>query len=125
MDQDISYSSLRTPAILLDLNKLEANIREMSQLAAEAGVKLKPHTKIHECVDIAKMQIEAGACGVEVGTVEQAEAMAEQRIDDVIVAHPAFYGGPKGEILKKLLSQPRLKLAVVVDMTRPHKEYHL
>ena len=49
----------------------------MSQLAAEAGVKLKPHTKIHECVDIAKMQIEAGASGIEVGAIEQAEAMAD------------------------------------------------
>ena len=61
MKQDESYLSLNTPAVLVDLDKLEANIREMTRLATEAGVKLKPHTKIHECVDIAKIQIEAGA----------------------------------------------------------------
>ena len=76
--QKIPYSSLDTPAVLVDLNTLEANIGEMSRLAAEAGVRLRPHAKVHENVSIAEMQIEAGACGIEVGTVEQAEAMAEQ-----------------------------------------------
>ena len=115
-EQKIPYSSLDTPAVLVDLNTLETNIGEMSRLAAEAGVRLRPHVKVHENVSIAKMQIEAGACGIEVGTVEQAEAMAEQGIDDIIIAHPGFYGSPKGEILKKLLKQSSLKLTVVVDM---------
>jgi len=48
--------------------------------------------------------------------VEQAEAMAWQGIDDIIIAHPGYYGGLKGEILKKLLGRADLKLAVVVDM---------
>jgi len=112
----IPYPSLDTPAVLVDLNTLEANIGEMSRLAAEAGVRLRPHIKVHENVSIAKMQIDAGACGVEVGAVEQAEAIAEQGINDIVIAHPNFYGGPKGEILKKLLGQSSLKLATVVDM---------
>jgi len=62
------------------------------------------------------MQIERGACGIEVGVVEQAEAIAEQRIDDILIAHPNYYGGPKGEILKKLLTKPQLKLTLLVDM---------
>ncbi len=115
-ERKIPYPSLDTPAVLVDLNTLEANIGEMSQLAAEADVRLRPHVKVHENVSIANMQIDAGACGIEVGTVEQAEAMAEQGIDDIIIAHPSFYGGPKGEILKKLLNQPSLKLVLVVDM---------
>jgi D-serine deaminase-like pyridoxal phosphate-dependent protein len=110
------YPSLNTPAVLVDLVTLEANIGEMSRLAAEAGVSLRPHVKVHENVSIARMQIAAGACGVEVGAVEQAEAMAEQGIDDIIIAHPSYYGGPKGDILKKLIAQPSLKLAVVADM---------
>jgi len=115
-EQRIPYSSLDTPAVLVDLNRLEENIKNMSQLAAEAGVRLRPHVKVHENVSIAKIQIDAGACGVEVGAVEQAEAMAEQGIDDIVIAHPSFYGGPKGDILKKLLNQSSLKLALVVDM---------
>ena len=115
-EQEVPYPSLDTPVVLVDLNMLEENIRGMSRLAAEAGVRLRPHVKVHENVSIAKIQIDAGACGVEVGAVEQAEAMAEQGIDDIIIAHPSFYGGPKGEILKKLLNQSSLKLALVVDM---------
>jgi D-serine deaminase-like pyridoxal phosphate-dependent protein len=98
------------------LNTLEANIDEMSRLATEAGIKLRPHIKIHENASIAKMQIERGACGVEVGVVEQAEAIAEQGIGDILIAHPNFYGGHKGELLQKLLNKPQLKFAMVVDM---------
>ncbi len=116
IEQKVPYAFLDTPAVLVDLNTLEANIREMSQLAVEAGVRLRPHAKVHENVSIAKMQIDAGACGIEVGTVEQAEAIAEQGINDIVVAHPGFYGGPKGDILKKLLNQSLLNVAVVVDM---------
>ena len=79
MKQRVLYSSLDTPAVLIDLDKLEANIRTMSQLVADAGVQLRVHVKSHECASIAKMQIESGACGVEVGPVSQAEALAEDR----------------------------------------------
>jgi hypothetical protein len=65
----VLLSALDTPSVVVYLDVLEANIAEMSRLAAEAGVKLRPHTKIHECPDIAKLQIAGGACGVEVGTV--------------------------------------------------------
>jgi len=115
-EKKILYPSLNTPAVLIDLDTLEANINRISGLAKEAGLKLRPHVKIHENASIAKKQIAAGACGVEVGVVEQAEAMVEQGIGDIVVAHPGHYGGPKGEILKKLLGKPDLKLAMVVDM---------
>lgn len=114
--QNVLYPSLDTPAVLVDMDTLEANIREMSRLAAGAGLRLRPHVKVHESALIAGMQIEAGACGVEVGSVGQAEAMAEQGIEDIVIAHPNFYGGHKGEALGKLLEKPRLKLTVVVDM---------
>ena len=113
--QEVPYPALDTPVLLLHLEKLEANIREMSQLAAEAGVKLRPHIKIHGSAFIAKLQIKAGACGVEVGPIEQAEAMAEEGFDDIVIAHP-FYGVRKLGILKRLLSRPELKITIVVDM---------
>lgn len=116
MEQKMPYPSLNTPAVLVDLNTLEVNIIWISRLAREAGLKLRPHVKIHENASVAKRQIAAGACGVEVGVVEQAEAMSEQGINDIIIAHPAYYGGAKGEILAKLLKNPGLKLAMVIDM---------
>jgi len=113
--QKIPYSTLDTPAVLVDMDKLETNIREMSQLAAEAGVKLRPHTKVHESALIARMQIEAGACGIEVGSVDQAEPMADEGINDILIAHP-FYGEHKLATLKRLLNKPELKVTVVIDM---------
>ena len=92
--QNVPFPSLDTPAVLVDMDKLEANIREMSQLAAEAGVRLRPHVKVHESAEIAKMQIEAGACGIEVGSVDQAASMAEEGLENILVAHP-FYGPHK------------------------------
>jgi trimethylamine--corrinoid protein Co-methyltransferase len=116
IQKDVPYPSLDTPCVLLDLDKLESNIGEMSRLVVEAGVKLRPHIKVHQCADIAKMQLEAGACGVEVGIIAQAEAMAEQGINDIIIAHPNFYSSQKQAALKKLLSKSALKLAIVIDM---------
>lgn len=116
IEPNIDYPSLDTPAVLVDMDKLEANISEMSCLTAEAGVRLRPHVKVHECASIAKLQIEAGACGVDVGSIGQAEAMAEEGIDNILISHPGFYGAHKLEKLKKLLSKKILKLTLVVDM---------
>lgn len=114
-EQKVLYPSLDTPAVLVDMDKLEANIREMSRLAAEAGVRLRPHVKVHEAAQIAKMQIEAGACGIEVGSVDQAASMAEEGLEDIIIAHP-FYGPHKLETFKELHKKPNLKITAVVDM---------
>ena len=113
--QKVPYSSIDTPAVLLDMGKLEANIKEMSQLVAEAGIKLRPHIKVHQCADIAKLQIEAGACGIEVGNIDQAKSMADGGLDDILIAHP-FYSDQKLEKLKKFVNKPGLKLTIVVDM---------
>ena len=115
-EQKVLYPSLDTPAVLVDLNTLEANIKDMAQRAKEAGIKLRPHVKVHEAALIAKLQLESGAYAVEVGPIGQAKAMADEGISDVIVAHPGYYGGPKGETLKKLLNKLDFKLTIVVDM---------
>ncbi len=114
------FEFLDTPIILIDMDKLEANIREMSKLATEAGIRLRPHTKVHECPFIAKLQINAGACGIETGTVDRAERMIEAGIDDILIAHP-FYGKQKLKMIKKFLNKPELKLILVVDMLEQAK----
>ena len=120
-DLGFRYPSLDTPAVLVDMDRLEANIGEMAQTAAEAGVELRPHVKVHQCPAIAKMQIEAGARGVEVGNVDQAEVMARAGIDDVMIVHP-FYGDRKLEKVKRLVTKPGLALTIVVDMIEQAEE---
>jgi D-serine deaminase-like pyridoxal phosphate-dependent protein len=114
-EQRMSVTAIETPAVIVYMDVLEANIARMSRLAREAGVRLRPHTKIHECPDIAKMQIAGGACGIEVGAIERALCMADAGIDDILIAHP-FYGVQKLSVLRRLLDKPGLKITVMVDM---------
>ena len=117
----VPYEFLDTPCVLLNLDRLEANIHEMTRHAVGAGVSLRPHTKVHQCAWIAKRQLEAGACGIEVGTVDQAEVMANEGLHDIVVAHP-FCGSRKMETLKRIVSNPRNKLCLVVDMVEQAHE---
>lgn len=113
---DALYPSLDTPAVLVDLDKLDRNIRKMSNLAAEAGVKLRPHAKTHLSPYIAKLQVEAEATGICVAKIGEAQAMADEELSDIMVVHP-FYGDHKFSVLKELLERkPKLKLSLVVDM---------
>lgn len=114
-EQQMPVAGLATPCVIIDLNILETNIALMTRMAREAGVSLRPHTKIHECPEIARMQIAGGACGIEVGAIERAVCMAEAGIDDILIAHP-FYGDHKLAILRRLLEKPGLKITVMVDM---------
>ena len=50
---------LDTPALVIDLDVLERNVRAMSDAAGEAGVRLRPHTKTHKSPEIARMRAEA------------------------------------------------------------------
>lgn len=114
-NQSTIYPSIDTPAVIIDMDKLEQNIREMSSVAREARLGLRPHIKVHGSAEIAEMQLKAGACGVEVGPIAQAEAMVNAGIYDVLIAHP-FYGDPKLGILKRILEKPETKVIIVVDM---------
>ncbi len=120
--KQVPYEYLGTPCVLLNLDQLDANIREMTRHAVEAGVRLRPHTKVHESAWIAKRQLEAGACGIEVGTIEQAEVMADAGIHDIVVAHP-FCGRHKLETLKRIVSNPCNHLHLVADMIEHAQGY--
>ena len=118
--QSTIYITLDTPAIIVDLDRLETNIKEMSNLAVEAKLRLRPHIKVHGSAEIAKMQIKYGACGIEVGPIAQAEAMIDAGIHDVLIAHP-FYGDHKLSILRRILEKLEAKVTIVVDMIEQAK----
>ncbi len=113
--EQMPVEDLPTPAVIVYLDVLEANIAEMTRLAREAGVRLRPHTKIHESPEIAGMQITGGACGIEVGAIERARCMADAGIGDILIAHP-FYGSHKLALLRQLLGKPGLRITVMADM---------
>jgi len=99
---------LDTPSLLIDLDVLGRNIAEMQAVADAAGVRLRPHTKTHKCPDIARMQLDAGASGITVAKLGEAEAMIDAGIDDVLVAYP-LVGEAKLARLRTLAERARVR----------------
>ncbi len=77
-----------TPALLLDLDAFEANLARMVEHVHRAGKTLRPHAKAHKCVEIAKRQLAAGACGVCVATLTEAELMSKGGISGLLLTSP-------------------------------------
>jgi 3-hydroxy-D-aspartate aldolase len=76
-----------TPALILDLDALEANIARMARAAQAAGLALRPHGKMHKSADVARRQIAAGAVGLCCQKVSEAEAFVRAGIGDVLVTN--------------------------------------
>lgn len=83
-----TLEDLGTPALLLDLDRLEANLELMRGRAAALGVRLRPHAKTHKCLEIARMQRTLGAAGITVATLEEARAFADGGFTDITWAFP-------------------------------------
>ena len=106
---------LDTPALVIDLDIVEANARRMAEAMAKQGIALRPHIKTHKSVALAKLQLEAGAVGVTVGTLGEAEIMADGGISDIFLAYPLWAAGPKAERLRALIGRPGLRFSVGID----------
>jgi D-serine deaminase-like pyridoxal phosphate-dependent protein len=98
---------LDTPALYVDLDVLERNIARMQEHARAWGVALRPHVKTHKISEIAQMQLDAGAIGITVAKVGEAEALPG---DDVLVAYPLLKA--KVGRLRQLAKTRRVKVAV-------------
>lgn len=102
----LTRHDLTTPALLLDLDLLEANLGKMSRHAKESGIGLRPHAKTHKCVEIAKRQVAGGALGVSVATIREAEAMSA--------------GGVKGLLItSELVGRAKIERLVKLTRTQP------
>ncbi len=77
-----------TPYLLIDGAKMERNILKMANIAKGSGVALRPHVKTHKIPGIAKAQVEAGAKGITVAKLSEAEVMADAGIEDIFIAYP-------------------------------------
>jgi D-serine deaminase-like pyridoxal phosphate-dependent protein len=99
---------LDTPAVYVDLDALERNIERMQQLSRSWGVGLRPHTKTHKIPEIARMQLDAGAVGITVAKIGEAEVLPG---DDVLVAYPIM-----ADKLPRLVALARdRRVTVVLD----------
>jgi D-serine deaminase-like pyridoxal phosphate-dependent protein len=107
-----SRAELNTPALVLDRDALGRNIDKMAALARSYGVALRPHAKTHKSVDIARMQVAAGAVGLCCAKLGEAEALADGGIESLLITSPVV-SKPALVRLKSLNERVR-DLAVVV-----------
>ncbi|MGY5871352.1 MAG: alanine racemase [Candidatus Thorarchaeota archaeon] len=83
-----NLSTLRTPVLLIDYEKLENNIKSMAAKAKKNGVNLRPHIKTHKCIEIGEMQLKHGARGINVSTLDEAAIFADSGFNDITYAVP-------------------------------------
>jgi D-serine deaminase-like pyridoxal phosphate-dependent protein len=102
-----------TPYLRVDLRQLRRNIRDVAERAAAAGVALRPHVKTHKCVEIARLQLDAGAAGITVATLGEAETFSRQGVDDVFIAYPLWLDDVSARRLRDLL--PTTTVTIGVD----------
>ena len=102
---------LATPFLYVDLDRMNRNIGTMAAAARELGVRLRPHAKTHKVPEIARLQLAAGATGVTVAKVSEAEVFADAGIDDLFIAYQ-IVSPAQLERLIRLARKARVRCAV-------------
>jgi D-serine deaminase-like pyridoxal phosphate-dependent protein len=103
---------LETPALVVDAARMDANIRHMAAEAQTAGVALRPHAKTHKCAPIARRQLDSGANGLTVATLNEAEAFATAGCEDLFIAYPLWAGAGRGARIRRLHETIQLRVGV-------------
>lgn len=108
-----SAGSTITPVAVRDDAAMARNLASMAALARVAGVRLRPHCKTHKSSAVAARQLAAGAAGLTVATLQEAEVFSEADCKDILIAHPPV-GAEKHRRLAALLERG-VRLSVSID----------
>ncbi|MFJ8476511.1 alanine racemase [Kitasatospora sp. NPDC094011] len=104
---------LDTPDIMVDLDVLRRNIDRMATALRAKGLRLRPHAKTHKMPEIAELQLAAGAVGLTVATIGEAEVFADHGAADLFIAYPLWVGPRQAERLRRLST--RVRIAIGTD----------
>ncbi|HTN52452.1 MAG TPA: DSD1 family PLP-dependent enzyme [Anaeromyxobacter sp.] len=106
-----------TPALVVDLDAMERNLARMAAFARGAGVRLRPHAKMHKSAELARLQLAAGAVGVCVQKTSEAEALAARGIDDLYLSNEVVAPAKLVRVaaLARSLAARGGRLAIAVD----------
>ncbi len=105
-------ATIETPALVIDADALERNIAAMAGYARSHRMRLRPHAKTHKCATIARLQIDAGAVGVCVQKVSEAEALAAAGVADIYITNEIV---DPAKLARLADLAGRITLAVAVD----------
>jgi D-serine deaminase-like pyridoxal phosphate-dependent protein len=115
-----SVASIDTPALVIDLDAMERNLARMQAYADAHGIKLRPHAKMHKSAALSLLQMQAGAVGVCVQKVSEAQALAAQGVRDIYISN-VVTSLQKCERLAQIQCVPegqnasKIKLSVAAD----------
>lgn len=109
---DPMNGNLPTPCLVVDLDILDDNIDRMATSAAARSIAVRPHVKTHKSPAIAQRQLAAGATGLTVATLSEAEVFAVAGFRDIFIAYPLWVDQAQGARLSELLEIVTLTIGV-------------
>jgi D-serine deaminase-like pyridoxal phosphate-dependent protein len=112
----MNYTELATPALTVDLDVLDRNLDRMAAYCREHKIGLRPHTKTHKTLEVARRQLERGAVGLTVAKVGEAEVMTAAEPNEILVAFPVF-GATKLKRLAAVATARRVLLSLDSEAT--------
>ncbi len=104
-----------TPALILDLDKFDTNVERLMRAVKPYGVRVRPHAKSHKCVAIARRQVAAGAVGICVQKLSEAEVFMAAGIDDVLITNEVVGVAKLRRLTQLAAAHPQARLGVLVD----------
>ena len=107
-------ATLETPALVIDADALERNVQRMAEFARTRNLRLRPHAKTHKSAVLARLQMDAGAVGVCVQKVSEAEALGALGVPDVYISNEVIDEAKLGRVA---VLAARVRLAIAVDST--------
>lgn len=101
-----------TPALVIDLDAMQRNLAAMAGFARDHGLALRPHAKMHKSAVLARLQMAAGAVGVCVQKLSEAEALGAAGVTDIYISNEIV---DAGKLQRFAVLAGRIKLALAVD----------
>ncbi len=113
-----ALTDVDTPALILDLDKFEANLARLTSAVDGRGVRVRPHAKSHKCVEIARRQVAAGAIGICCQKISEAEPFLSGGITDVLISNEVVGDRKTLQLARLAARYPGAKVGVCVDDAR-------
>jgi len=107
----MTIDDLETPALLVDANVLDRNLRKMAAYCKDHKLALRPHIKTHKIPEISRLQLQYGAAGITVAKLGEAEVMAGAGVEDILIVYP-LWGEKKWKHLTELAGHSRITVAM-------------
>jgi len=112
LERPMFIRQLDTPALLIDLDVMERNLKRAADYARAHDLRLRPHTKTHKIPALARVQLDLGAAGITVAKVGEAEVMLAADPPDLLVAYPII---GRGKLERLVAVARRARVTVMLD----------